>query len=73
MGTERFPKGSKPGKRERGKSQTTGDVYRSRQTITASPDTRVREVLDNDYGKKARPRVERDGMFVSPTRTMIRG
>lgn len=73
MGTERFPKGKKPGKREPGKAQETGDVYRRRQTITASPEVRSREVFDNDYGKKARPQPEREGMFVSPARTTLHG
>jgi hypothetical protein len=53
------------------KSEETGSVYLRRQELTASPETRRREVMDNDYGLKPRPLPERGGMPVSPRRTII--
>lgn len=71
MGTERYPKGRKPGKMEPERSQETSDPYRARQTITAGEEARMRQTLNNDYGKKPAPMREHKGMYVNPMKTVI--
>jgi len=71
-GTKPKTKGSGP----QTKDQVLGDsVYRMREDITASSETRIRELYGNDYGKKAQKQKEMDGagIPVSPRKTEIHG
>lgn len=66
-------KSSRPGKDTAPKSEEMGSPYFFRHE-KGGEEVRMREVYDNDYGKKTKDRSPTDkGFPVSPRRTMITG